>query len=108
MSAHVQADKRARQRAKEKERKDGKEAAAASNHGGSKGSSKAAAAAGGNDSFDAELAAAMAEAAAISSRCVCVCGGAVTHLISMACELLPTAQHLDPRQWFLLPLSLNS
>lgn len=63
-----QADKRARQRAKEKERKDGKEAAAA-NNGGSKGSSTAAAA-GGDDSFDAELAAAMAEAAAISSRWV--------------------------------------
>ena len=68
----AQADKRARQRAKEKERKEGKTAAAAGGGGGGSSSSKGAAAAGaganGVDSFDAELAAAMAEAAAISSR----------------------------------------
>lgn len=70
----LQADKRARQRAKEKERKEGKQAAAspgAATPGSSSGKGPAAAAAGGAvDSFDAELAAAMAEAAAISSRWV--------------------------------------
>eukprot|EP00878_Enallax_costatus_P044839 GHUV01053598.1.p1 GENE.GHUV01053598.1~~GHUV01053598.1.p1 ORF type:complete len:210 (+),score=105.62 GHUV01053598.1:1-630(+) len=53
------AEKRARQKAKEKDRTDGKAAA---------GGSSTAAAAG--DSFDDELAAAMAEAAAISNRWV--------------------------------------
>jgi hypothetical protein len=67
----TQADKRARQRAKEKAGK-GPAGEAAAGGGGSKGSAAAAAAAagGGGDSFDAELAAAMAEAAAISSRWV--------------------------------------
>jgi hypothetical protein len=59
---HHQADKRAKQRAKEKERKDGKPTPTPGK------APAAAAAAGGGDSFDDELAAAMAEAAAISSR----------------------------------------
>lgn len=62
----LQADKRARQRAKDKERKDGKPETAAAAAGSSKAASGTAAA--GGDSFDAELAAAMAEAATISSR----------------------------------------
>lgn len=57
----TQADKRARQKAKEKERKDGKAAGCSTGHG---------VATGAADSFDDELAAAMAEAATISSRLV--------------------------------------
>jgi hypothetical protein len=58
---HAQAEKKARQKAKEKEKQGGKAPGAAGS------SSQAAAAAA--DGFDEELAAAMAEAAAISSRC---------------------------------------
>jgi hypothetical protein len=61
----LQADKRARQRAKDKERKDSKPATAAAADSSKPSAGTAAA---GGDSFDAELAAAMAEAAAISSR----------------------------------------
>jgi hypothetical protein len=57
----LQAEKRARQKAKDKERKESLSAAEGS-------SSVAAAATDLGNSFDDELAAAMAEAAAISSR----------------------------------------
>jgi hypothetical protein len=78
--ACCQADKRARQKAKDAARRDKEGGGSASSVGGGAGGKAAAAGAaaagggGGGDSFDDELAAAMAEAAAISSRCVGVCG----------------------------------
>mgnify|MGYP001811035260 CR=1 FL=1 len=64
----TQADKRARQKAKEKDRKPSGAATPGSSSKGTAAAAAAAAGGAGGDSFDAELAAAMAEAAAISSR----------------------------------------
>eukprot|EP00879_Flechtneria_rotunda_P003141 GHRR01003363.1.p1 GENE.GHRR01003363.1~~GHRR01003363.1.p1 ORF type:complete len:736 (+),score=308.17 GHRR01003363.1:278-2485(+) len=91
------AEKRARQKAREKEKQEGRAGTADSKPG----SSSAAAT---NDSFDAELAAAMAEAAAISSRASAVGrskqvgGGAGSSRKGPAAATKPSAEEVAKRR----------